>query len=114
MCYFYIYNIILNQAYYGISYKGKEVFCIRNRKVASFLKQLKQNAGLITTMDILGNQHLVIDGCKNILEYTTSTIKIATPDFTLKVMGVNLTLKNLTVDSACIEGTIVGIEFLQS
>ncbi|MEG2295719.1 MAG: YabP/YqfC family sporulation protein [Oscillospiraceae bacterium] len=65
-------------------------------------------------MDILGNQHLVIDGCKNILEYTTSTIQIVTPDFIVKITGENLTLKSLTVDSASIEGMIAAIEFVKS
>lgn len=90
------------------------MFFIRSRKVTGFLNQLKSNSGMITTMDVVGNKHIVIDGCKNILEYTTTLIKIATPDFIVKVSGVGLVLKNLTVCSACIAGTILSIEFTQS
>ncbi len=66
----------------------------------------------ITQIELLGNSEAVVEGCKGILEYDDTIIKIAIHKMQVKFVGMELTIKSLNSESVIIQGKIGGIEFI--
>lgn len=82
------------------------------QKVARALELPGDIAAGMAHIEMSGNREIVIDGCKNILEYDENVIKINAGKMTVRFCGRGLTLRNLSQDSAVIEGFVSSIEFL--
>ncbi len=63
-------------------------------------------------MELSGNREAVIEGCKGVLEYDENLVRINTGKMVIRFLGRNLTIRNLTDDSAIIEGYITSIEYM--
>ncbi len=60
----------------------------------------------------IGNHEIVIDGCKGVLEYSSTLIRLNLKNQQLKLSGRNLLIRNLEKNSAQIDGYIGSIEFV--
>ena len=63
-------------------------------------------------LELSGNREAVIEGCKGVLEFDENLVRINTGKMIIRFLGRNLTIRNLTEDSAVIEGYITAIEYM--
>lgn len=62
-------------------------------------------------IELAGNQEAVVDGCKGVLEYDDSCIRLNTGSLVLRFTGQSLSIQSMQLNQAIITGTIAGIEF---
>lgn len=62
-------------------------------------------------VELLGNRQAVVDGCKGIIEYSDSCIRLSTSRLILRFTGTGLEIRALTESSAIVEGTILSVEY---
>lgn len=60
---------------------------------------------------MLGNQQLLVENHKGIIEYTPSLVRIKLNQGELFIQGQNLTLGNLQAEQILVEGTLRGITY---
>jgi len=60
---------------------------------------------------MLGNQQLLVENHKGIIEYTPSLVRIKLNQGELFVQGENLTLGNLQAEQILVEGVVRGITY---
>ena len=81
----------------------------------SFLEELLElPPGLATGMahiDLMGNREAIVDGCRGILEYGDSVIRLNTGKSIVKFTGRELYIRSLTGTQAIVDGFILTIEF---
>lgn len=85
---------------------GKKPFLLTKgleEPAAAFLSQVR--------VELLSNRQAVVDGCRGIIEYSDSCIRLSTPRLILKFTGTGLEIKALTDASAIVEGTILSVEY---
>lgn len=63
-------------------------------------------------IELSGNREALVEGCKGVLEYDETVVKLATEGMSVKFTGRGLQIKILTHDSAVVTGYILGIEFV--
>ncbi len=80
---------------------------IKNKK-----DDLVNKLSACTRVELTSDCEALIEGCKGILEYDDSIIRIAAKRFELRFTGHNLTLRSLSEEDIAIEGKILGIEFI--
>ena len=66
------------------------------------------NCGYI---EIVSNHCALVDGCKGILEYDDSLIKLSLGKKTVSFQGNSLSIKSLSMEQAMVEGFIFCVEF---
>lgn len=66
----------------------------------------------IPLITVIGNGKINIENFKNILEYSSSTIKILTSCGILKIEGKNLFLKELSKEKIFVKGKILKFEYI--
>ncbi|MBQ5592846.1 MAG: YabP/YqfC family sporulation protein [Clostridia bacterium] len=62
-------------------------------------------------IEIISNTCALIDGCKGVMEYDESTIKLSLGKKAVCFCGSGLTIKSLSSEQAMIEGCIISMEF---
>lgn len=62
-------------------------------------------------VELLGNRQAVVDGCRGIIEYSDSCIRLSAQGLILKFSGTGLEIKAFTESEAIVGGTILGLEF---
>lgn len=62
-------------------------------------------------MEIVSNTCALVDGCKGVLEYDDSLIKLNLGKKSVCFRGNSLTIKSLAMEQAMVEGFIVSVEF---
>lgn len=72
-------------------------------------KEITMNLPLIS---IIGNEELLIENYKGVIEYTEEKIKVNTACGILQVDGRKLFLKQITAESITVTGNILGMEYL--
>jgi len=60
---------------------------------------------------MLGNQQLLVENHKGIIEYTPSLVRIKLNQGELLVIGKNLMLGNLQIEQILVEGTVGEIKY---
>lgn len=60
---------------------------------------------------MLGNQQLLVENHKGIIEYTPSLVRIKLNQGELMIGGKNLTLGNLQIEQILVEGTVEDIKY---
>lgn len=63
-------------------------------------------------IDLQGNREALVDGCRGVLEYTDSAIKINVGSGHVRFCGSGLELRSLAGDQAVVSGHIKTIEFV--
>jgi len=61
---------------------------------------------------MIGQLQVYIENHKGILEYTTTRIRVNTKSGVLRIIGSNLSIKNIVVEEIVIVGNIVNVEFI--
>ncbi|MCI8652169.1 MAG: hypothetical protein HFF11_00540 [Angelakisella sp.] len=85
---------------------GKKPFLLTKgleEPAAAFLSQVR--------VELLGNHQAIVDGCRGIIEYSDSCIRLSTTRLILKFTGTGLEIRALTDSSAIVEGTILSLEY---
>ena len=62
-------------------------------------------------MTIIGNQELVIENYKGVVEYSSTLIRINTGNSLLKITGRNLNIKEISSEDIKITGRFGSLEF---
>ena len=61
-------------------------------------------------IEIVSNCCAMVDGCKSVMEYDDTVIKLNLGKNSVKFTGCDLTIKSLSLEQAMIEGTILSME----
>lgn len=78
------------------------------------LKKFLSNLSIVYPRIVLqSNQEAVLEGCKKIVRYSETEIRIQTKKTDVCFFGNNLTLTCLTPENVIIHGTIDKIEFMK-
>lgn len=62
----------------------------------------------------IGSKELTLENYRNIMEYTTSCIRVNTNPHIIKIVGRNLEIKTITQEMLYITGYIKSFEFQQN
>ncbi len=62
-------------------------------------------------IELLGNREMIIDGCKGVVEYDETTIKLSLGDSVISILGDSLVIQSFDSSVAIINGIIVNISF---
>ncbi|BED93015.1 MAG: YabP/YqfC family sporulation protein [Candidatus Paraimprobicoccus trichonymphae] len=63
-------------------------------------------------LEMNGNREVIVEGCRNILEYDDHMIKISFKNMSAMFLGRNLSIKCLDTNSLVINGFIISVEFI--
>lgn len=63
-------------------------------------------------IEMLGNREMIIDGCKGVVEYEETIIKLSLGEYVLSLSGDNLLICSFNNSVAVISGQICEISFL--
>lgn len=64
-------------------------------------------------IEIISNCCATVDGCKSVMEYDSSVIKLDLGKLRVRFLGSGLSIRSLTLEQAVIEGTIIAAEFCE-
>ena len=62
-------------------------------------------------VELLGNRQAVVDGCRGIIEYSDTCIRLSAQGLILKFTGTGLEIRAFTHSEAIVAGTILGLEY---
>ena len=62
-------------------------------------------------VELLSDREAVVDGCRGILEYSESCIRLCTGALTVRFTGEGLTMRNFGGLGAVVEGKIHSVDF---
>ncbi len=62
-------------------------------------------------VELLSNKQAVVDGCRGILEYSDTCIRLSADRLIVKFTGHDLEIKCLTDSGAVIEGCLLAVEY---
>lgn len=93
--------------------KSKEVSDNKKikEKITEALELPKEILLNISKMTIIGNQELVIENYKGVVEYSSTLIRINTGNSLLKITGRNLNIKEISSEDIKITGRFGSLEF---
>ena len=63
-------------------------------------------------IEMLGNREMIIDGCKGVVEYDESILKLSLGEYVLSLSGDNLLINSFDNSVAVISGQICEISFV--
>jgi len=63
-------------------------------------------------LTMLGNGDLIIENYKGIIEYDQDVVRVNTTAGIIKIMGVDIYIKEITTENIMIYGKILSLEFL--
>lgn len=63
-------------------------------------------------IEMLGNREMIIDGCKGVVEYDETIIKLSLGEYVLSLSGDNLLINSFDNSVAVISGQICEISFV--
>lgn len=97
----------------------EELKLMRKKKTFDYRDKLENfigvPAGSITNsahFEMNGNREVIVEGCRNILQYDEDTIRIDIGKMSATIDGRNLNIKNFSPSSLVIEGFILSINFI--
>lgn len=62
-------------------------------------------------VELLSNKQAIVDGCRGIIEYSDTLIRLSSEKLILGFTGVGLEIKLLSQETMIIEGTIHTVEY---
>jgi sporulation protein YqfC len=62
-------------------------------------------------LTMLGNGDLIIENYKGIVEYDANVVRVNTTSGIIKVMGIDVYIKEITAENIMIYGNILSLEF---
>ncbi len=82
------------------------------RNVTDALELPKEVLLNLPFLSIIGREEITIENYKGIIEYCENTVRINTSCGVIKIMGKNLSLKQLAVECVVISGTMDKMEWI--
>jgi len=82
-------------------------------KMSEFLELPKEIVLDLSKITMYGNNNMLIENYKGIIEYEDDRLRINTKDGIIRVMGNKLFIKEITSEDLLIYGEITSIEFLR-
>lgn len=67
-------------------------------------------AGL-AKIELTGNREISVDGCRGILEYDESVVRLNLGNMIIKITGAGLTIPSMTAEQTTVTGSIAAVEF---
>lgn len=83
-------------------------------KVTEILELPKEIVLNMPKLTMLGNGDLIVENYKGIVEYDEGIIRLNTTSGIIKVTGINILIKEITLESIMIFGDIKSLEFLNN
>ncbi len=83
------------------------------QKVTEILELPKEIVLNMPKLTMLGNGDLIVENYKGILEFDDGLIRLNTTSGVIKVTGVNILIKEITLESIMIFGDIQSLEFIK-
>ena len=86
----------------------------KNRQKFLLVKELEEPSVAFLSpvrVELLGNRQAVVDGCRGIIEYSDSCIRLSAQGLILKFTGTDLEIKAFTESEAIVGGIILGLEY---
>ena len=77
----------------------------------SIKRNIYNNLQYISSIEIVGNNKIIIENCKKILECNEIMIKLKTPFFYITVWGTELFINNFNKENIIVNGKISSVEF---
>lgn len=62
-------------------------------------------------ISLSSNREAVVDGCRGILEFSDTVIRINTGNMVVRIIGRGLDIRSLTTDQTIIAGFIISVDF---
>jgi len=88
----------------------KQKFREKFTEILELPKEIVLNMPKLT---MLGNGDIIIENYKGIIEYGEGLVRVNTTAGIIKVMGVDIFIKEITAESIMIFGNILSLEFLK-
>jgi sporulation protein YqfC len=82
------------------------------KAITEFLKLPKEIALNLPLLTVIGNEEVLIENYKGLIEYAEEKIRLNSSCGVIKVSGKKLEIKQITDENLKISGTITGVEFL--
>lgn len=82
-------------------------------KMSEFLELPKEIVMDISKITLYGNNNMLIENYKGIIEYENDRLRINTKEGIIRVTGNKLFIKEITSEDLLIYGEITSIEFLR-
>lgn len=84
-----------------------------------FLKTSPEDTGELSAIvgaglakiEITGNREISIDGCRGILEYDESVVRLNLGNMIIKITGAGLTIPSMAAEQTTVTGSIACVEF---
>ena len=96
-----------------------EIKFMRKKKAFGYRDKLENFIGIPTGsitnsahFEMNGNREVIIEGCRNILQYDEDVIRIDIGKMSATIEGRSLNIKNFSPTSLVIEGFILSINFI--
>ncbi len=67
-------------------------------------------AGL-AKIELTGNREISVDGCRGILEYDESIVRLNLGNMIIKITGAGLTIPSMAAEQTTVTGSIASVEF---
>ncbi len=80
-------------------------------KVSEVLELPKEIILNIPKITMVGNENLIIENYKGIMEYEQNRIRLNTAKGIIKITGIRLNIKEITSEDIMVEGEINSLEF---
>ena len=75
------------------------------------LKQTKEDI-VKGNIELFGNNQIIVDGCKGVIDYNEDFLKLDLGKIVLKVTGRNLVIDSYIYEQVDLKGEIVSVEFM--
>ncbi|MCX7746709.1 MAG: sporulation protein YqfC [Clostridia bacterium] len=82
-------------------------------KVTEILELPKEIVLNIPKLTMIGNQNLLIENYKGIIEYDDNRIRLNTSIGTIRICGERLVIKEITSEDIMVDGAILSLEILR-
>ncbi len=83
------------------------------QKLGAMLDVPSEIALDLPVVSMKGNNSLVVENYKGLLEFTSELVRVKAGNVTLRVTGAKLTIKTINADTLTLGGSIGTVEFLQ-
>jgi len=83
------------------------------QKMSDVLELPKEIVLNVPKLTMIGNNNLMIENYKGIVEYDNSRIRLNTASGIVRITGEWLSIKEITSEDVMVEGTITSLEFLK-
>ena len=84
---------------------------MKKAKVKAAIEEAKNAAGMCSELTVSGRREVMAHGCRAILSYSESEVKLRLQDMVLTVAGAGLTMKSYYDGSVRVSGRLTGLRF---